>query len=665
MDERDDLIGQTIAGRYRVTSKIGAGGMGAVYAAVQENLSREVAVKVILASLARDPLVITRFEREAQLVARLSHPNIVTVHDFGRLDDGALYIVMERLQGTALSKLLRVHGRMPWPTTLRIVRDVTSAVAAAHKAGVIHRDLKPDNVMLVDAEGRPDFVKVLDFGVAKQTDRHDLESARLTGSGMIVGTPGYMAPEVLFAGTSADARADLYAIGLIWLEMLLGRPVYAGGTPASVLVRQATEPPPMLDVTAPDAGVPAHVQRLIYRLVEKDPDKRTPDAATLLADLDAILQLTASGAFALPREPAGPWLSSTGGQESVFASSGGTLPYGSLDGGSRATGVVALPSYAQTSVEGSVVKSAPSAVAPVTAQPVPRVVSMPGVPPPQPTMPGMTTGEHRAASSRGMMLGVVGAIVVAFVAGMMLQGKDEAMPAVAAMPTTTTASAMPANPLPPAATTTTNAAVVEPAVPAAAPSGDTPSGEPTGDAPVDGPDGAAEIADEADDEDPRAKPDPKKKKALAQKKRPAPKKEATETVAVDSSTTNDAPPPAKGALTSAKVKAAIAKSLGKAASCTNTNIKNAPTGPGLLVDHCPSYQSLGESHSLVLTVGPDGKVAGARFRDEAAASSKIGRCVQESVKQWTFPEFDGDAPVEISQRVVFEACVPINGKCVF
>jgi serine/threonine protein kinase len=666
MTEVDALIGQTVAGRYRITGLLGKGGMGAVYAAVQENLGRDVAVKVILAALARDANVVLRFEREAQVVARLSHPNIVTVHDFGKLDDGALFIVMEHLQGVSLQTAIRAHGRMPWPTSVRIIRDVTAAVAAAHRAGIVHRDLKPENIMLVDAEGRRDFVKVLDFGVAKQSDGLEGAATNLTGSGMIVGTPGYMPPEVLFAGTPADARGDLYAIGLIWLEMLLGRPVYAGGTPASVLVRQATEAPPRLDVSIPDAGVPAEVQRILYQLLEKDPKDRTRDASTLLAELDQALQLTASGNFAVAQKTGGPtqtnvWATSPGVVATSMASGGGTLPYGSLVEASQASGELppAQATEPYTSMGGLALPTLPQASSsnePVRQQTMASAAMHP--------TPSSTSTDRARGASRGLALGGFAALVVAFTAGLLLSQRGDPEKAVSLV----VASTPPA----PVVTAPAPSPVTASALPVAAPSqADAEPVVASTETPTLGaPDDAAVVEDvEAPDEKPARTRSPAKaprekaaaaaKAALREKARRN-KAEATAAAAED-----PAPSTTKGALTSARVKEAIVRSFGKAQDCTNTNIKAAPSGPGLLIDHCPSYPTLDQTHTIVLTVDPSGTVSGARFKDAAAASSKIGRCVVESVKRWSFPAFDGDAPVEITQRVTFEPCVPINNKCVF
>src|SRR5687767_6135302 len=182
--KQDQLVGQLLAGKYKILKKIGEGGMGSVYIANQEPIDRKVAVKVLLGKLAEDEVAVKRFEQEARAISRMQHPNTVTIYDFGKTEDDRLYIVMEFLKGTTLTNVIRKEGILVPPRACKIMRQVCASLADAHAAGIIHRDLKPDNIFLTDVGGDPDWVKVLDFGVAKLADS---EGGTLTQTGMIFG----------------------------------------------------------------------------------------------------------------------------------------------------------------------------------------------------------------------------------------------------------------------------------------------------------------------------------------------------------------------------------------------------------------------------------------------------------------------------------------------
>ncbi|HEY4160206.1 MAG TPA: serine/threonine-protein kinase, partial [Polyangiaceae bacterium] len=194
-DRGDTLIGTTLAGRYRVERLLGSGGMGAVYQAEHVHMRKAVAVKVLHREMMIVPEVVARFEREAVAAGRIQHPNVASATDFGRLDDGAFYLVLEFVEGHSLTKLLSTEGALPPERALRITRQIVDALAAAHAANVVHRDLKPDNVMLVSKEGEGDFVKVLDFGIAKVSGEGSGDQPALTKIGTVFGTPEYMSPE--------------------------------------------------------------------------------------------------------------------------------------------------------------------------------------------------------------------------------------------------------------------------------------------------------------------------------------------------------------------------------------------------------------------------------------------------------------------------------------
>ena len=227
----DPLIGRTLAERYRVLRPIGAGAMGTVYLAEQRlgHTSRRVAVKVLSDEVRRDADLIARFHRECAAMATLDHPNTVRIFDFGELSDGTPYMVMEHVDGEPLSHVLE-RGPLPLERVQRIVAQIAGSLQQAHDRGIVHRDLKPDNVILLSDGPAQDFVKLLDFGIAKHVGRSRIIHAELTAPGTILGTPQYMAPEQ-FAGGDVDARTDVYALGVMIYEMLAGRPPFEADTP--------------------------------------------------------------------------------------------------------------------------------------------------------------------------------------------------------------------------------------------------------------------------------------------------------------------------------------------------------------------------------------------------------------------------------------------------
>ncbi|MCW5836460.1 MAG: serine/threonine protein kinase, partial [Labilithrix sp.] len=278
--------GTMVADRYRIARVLGEGGMGVVYAAEHVLMRKEVAVKVLHAEMCTMPEVVARFEREAIAAAHIDHPNVAGATDFGRLPDGACYLVLELLRGTSLRDEI-AKGPLPLARALRIMRGIASGVAAAHAKGIVHRDLKPENVMLVDRDGDPDFVKVLDFGIAKVdasvAAAPQAGSKVLTRIGSVFGTPEYMAPEQA-VGDAVDARADLYALGVVLLEMLTGKCPFSGNA-LSILRERilSVGPPDMSGVTDPGA------RALIARLLARQPEDRVQTAAELGAALDALL----------------------------------------------------------------------------------------------------------------------------------------------------------------------------------------------------------------------------------------------------------------------------------------------------------------------------------------------------------------------------------------
>jgi tetratricopeptide (TPR) repeat protein len=280
------LAGQIVDGRYRIVELIGEGGMGRVYRAEQTRLSRNVAVKVMSRDYSAVPEVGRRFEREALALARLDHPNCVAVQDFGRLPDGSLYLVMSYLSGTLLRTAL---DTTPFVTAraLHVARHLAAGLAHAHRAGIVHRDVKPDNVMLVQHEGDADFAKLFDFGLVKLLEDEPGSAPNLTTVGQRFGTPAYMSPEQAL-GRVVDARTDLYSLTVVLFEMLVGRPLFVADDEEGLLVMHAAKAPPSLAEATLGRRFPPQVEELVRRGLAKKPEERPQSAAEYLAMLDKI-----------------------------------------------------------------------------------------------------------------------------------------------------------------------------------------------------------------------------------------------------------------------------------------------------------------------------------------------------------------------------------------
>ncbi|MBK6576440.1 MAG: serine/threonine protein kinase [Sandaracinaceae bacterium] len=293
----DDTLGRLIDKRYRVESILGQGGLGRVYAATDERLDRRVAIKVLLAEHAETPSLRARFEREAKALSALSHPNIVTITDFG-LDGERAFVVMEHLPGQDLAALL-TEGRPGLGRALGILRGVLSALAYAHGLHIVHRDLKPSNVIVRTLPDGNDHVAVLDFGLAKFLDAEE-SSAAITRQGAMVGTPAYMSPEQA-CGVPADARSDVFSAGLLLYELLVGKGPFAECTGPELLRRRLVESPPPLADAAPHLGPQPELQAILDRALSPDVGGRYADAREMLQALDALpLELLHSGCTPLP-----------------------------------------------------------------------------------------------------------------------------------------------------------------------------------------------------------------------------------------------------------------------------------------------------------------------------------------------------------------------------
>ena len=284
---RDDLVGRTVDGRFVVRDLVGSGGMGAVYRAHQLSMDRDVALKVLRRDLAGDEQAVRRFFREARAASRLKNPHTITVFDFGQMEDGQLYLAMELLSGRSLSAMLSDEDRpMEVGRAARIVTQVLDALVEAHSVGVLHRDLKPDNVFVLEGAGSDEFVKVLDFGIAKIQAGSGATS--LTGTGMAFGTPTYMSPEQAEA-RELDARSDLYSVGVMLFEMLAGKPPFEAATPLALILRKVQERPPTVFHVNPDVRIPAAMDDLLAGLLAPAADGRPASAADAKRLLSAAL----------------------------------------------------------------------------------------------------------------------------------------------------------------------------------------------------------------------------------------------------------------------------------------------------------------------------------------------------------------------------------------
>jgi len=276
------LLGQCV-GNYQIVQYIGAGAMGSVYLARHTRIGQEVAFKILHRHLAHNAKLVQRFEDEARAVARVGHRNIVQIYDFGELPDGREYFVMERLLGRNLGKVIETTAPLKPQFAAAIAREVALALGAAHKALIVHRDLKPDNVFMTDEHETKPALKVLDFGIAKLQGEHT--SKGLTETGMVYGTPQYIAPEQAEGVEDIDGRADLYALGVVMFQMLTGRLPFVGG-PGELLAAHVFTPPP--DPRSYKADLSEDLSALVLRLLAKSRDERFGSAEEMLVALDGI-----------------------------------------------------------------------------------------------------------------------------------------------------------------------------------------------------------------------------------------------------------------------------------------------------------------------------------------------------------------------------------------
>lgn len=479
-----DLTGVVLDERYQIDELLGTGGMGAVYRGKQITLRKPVAIKLLRPEYAHRELYVRRFLREARAASMIGHRNVVEVTDFGQADGGRVYFVMEYLDGEDLAKRIKRCGALPWPEARHLLIQMVRALKAAHAKGVIHRDVKPANVFIAASDEEPDFVKVLDFGIAKVVDGTNTAEG-LTSSQQMIGTAMYMAPEQAM-GKEIDVRTDIYSLGAVAFQMLTGRVPFEGVTAFEVLMRRVNEPPPSLRAVVP--SVPNEVDEIVRRAMARQPIARWQtmeelEGALLGVSPDAV-GVGQVPVVSTPTDPGNP--ADTG--------PGSTADFGATATSSRHR-VDSEEASTQTELYGPLTQARAAVAsqphAPVAAHPHAALTSSPEMHPGNPVATGAATPPKRSA----VPLIIVVAIVVAVGLGLALRFGlgiwDDA---------TTGPSEVAAAPSP-SADPTPREPAAEPA-PVAGPRGSTPSIDDAGPSPaVDdaGPSPAIEASPASDD----------------------------------------------------------------------------------------------------------------------------------------------------------------------
>ena len=290
------LVGTVLSGRYRVVDLLAMGGVGAVYLGEHVKMHKQVAIKVLHPDAQSLPELAARFEREAVAGSHIQHPNVASATDFGELEDGSHFLVLEYVRGATLREVIR-RGPVSPARAVGIARQIAAGLSATHAVGIVHRDLKPRNVMLI--EGERDLVKIIDFGLAKlnlkevsevAARRASMSDHQITGTGAVFGTIAYLAPEAALGMDSVDARADLYAFGLVLYEMLAGKHPFLTSDPVALFKHHARTPPPPIAERSPGVTVPPALEALVMRLLEKRREDRHPSAEAVLRDLEAVFE---------------------------------------------------------------------------------------------------------------------------------------------------------------------------------------------------------------------------------------------------------------------------------------------------------------------------------------------------------------------------------------
>jgi serine/threonine-protein kinase len=303
----DPWLGRVLDGRYRISERLGEGGMGAVFVAEHLSLHKAVALKVIRAELAGNGEVAARFAREAMATAQFEHPHVASAIDYGTLEEGGAYLVMQLVRGRSLRDMLDAVGQIAWPRACELMAQVADALSAARAAGIVHRDLKPENILVETREDGSELVKILDFGIAHVAPRKTAAAPEaaaptreLTRVGTVMGTPGYMAPEQA-VGDRIDHRTDLYALGVVLWECISGKCLWDGADVTTIIARQMREDVPLLRTTLADPSLPRELDALVQSLCARPADARPENAATVRDELRAIVHRHAASTSSLGR----------------------------------------------------------------------------------------------------------------------------------------------------------------------------------------------------------------------------------------------------------------------------------------------------------------------------------------------------------------------------
>jgi serine/threonine protein kinase len=289
----DNLVGTKIFGDYLIRKKLGEGGMGAVFLAEHKSIDQRLAIKVLHGDAAQNPELVERFNREARAIARLTNQNIIRVFVFGRTPEGLLYLAMEFVEGKPLRDLIEKENHLSELRAISVMRQTLHALNEAHELGIVHRDLKPDNIMITRFRGVEEFVKVLDFGIAKVKEPNG-QQAKLTQAGVVYGTPEYLSPEQAQA-KELDGRSDLYSMGIILYEMITGTVPFQSKTAVTILAAHVYDPPDPPSKKVRFAISP-RMERIIMKALEKDPNKRYQTAMAFLEDLETLEAELSGGA---------------------------------------------------------------------------------------------------------------------------------------------------------------------------------------------------------------------------------------------------------------------------------------------------------------------------------------------------------------------------------
>jgi serine/threonine-protein kinase len=284
---RDPMVGTLFCDRFQITEVLGGGGMGMVYRAKHLMMQRTVAIKILHTKMVNNADALKRFKVEAQAASNFSHPNILNVHDFGVSNQGQPYMVMDFLDGINLTSLLDAEKRISVGRAVAMFLQIASALAHAHSKEIIHRDVKPSNIMLVEFEGRPDFVKLVDFGIAKVLNPSSPEAENLTRTGEVFGSPLYMSPEQC-KGMKLDARADIYSLGAVMYRVVTGKPIFDSTDPLETMFRQVSEMPLSFAKACPDCEISEKLESVIFKCLAKQREERYQSMNELRDDLEAV-----------------------------------------------------------------------------------------------------------------------------------------------------------------------------------------------------------------------------------------------------------------------------------------------------------------------------------------------------------------------------------------